>query len=67
MLLVTPIDIPQIYRWQIIFQFSLVHTVYVLIEVYCVSDRHTSLSATNIPHQIHTKCLIKHQKIVKKR
>ncbi len=45
-------------------------SVYVLIEVQYLSNRHASPSSnkhtTSVKGQIHTKSLIKHQKIAKK-
>ncbi len=39
--------------------------VYVIVEAQSLTDIEAP-PATNIAYQIHTKCLIKHQKIIKK-
>ncbi len=45
----------QYYEWSTIF--------YVLIQGHTLIDAHAN-AAQNSSHQIHTKCLIKHQKVI---
>ncbi len=45
--------------------YMYMNTIYILIQAHALIDAHAP-AAQNTSHQIHTKCLLKHSKIVPK-